>query len=46
MKSIKKALSKLGEIFNRVLDALLEHLKGRGTEPEPEMIPVRVRNRH
>ncbi len=41
MKSIKKALRKLGEIFNRVLDALLEQLKGR--EPEPEMIPVRVR---
>jgi hypothetical protein len=45
MKSIKTALRKLGEIFNRVLDALLDQLKGR--EPEPETIPVRVRrDRH
>ncbi|AFY73978.1 hypothetical protein Syn7502_01947 [Synechococcus sp. PCC 7502] len=43
MKSIQKALKKLGEIFNRVLDALLEQLGGK--EPEPEMIPIPVRDR-
>jgi hypothetical protein len=41
MKSIKKVLEKLGEIFNRVLDAILDQLSGK--EPEPEMIPIRVR---
>jgi hypothetical protein len=44
MKSIKKVLEKLGDIFNRVLDALLDQLKGR--EPEPDMIPIPVRVRH
>ena len=44
MKSIKKVLEKLGEIFNRVLDALLEQLKGN--EPEPEMIPIPIKDRH
>jgi len=43
MKSIKKVLDKLGEIFNRVLDALLEQLAGK--ETEPEMIPIPVKDR-
>jgi len=41
MKSIKKVLKRLGELFNRALDALLDQLRDR--EPEPEMIPIRVR---
>jgi hypothetical protein len=41
MKSIRKVLKRLGEIFNRALDSLLDQLRGR--EPEPEMIPIRVR---
>ena len=41
MKSIKKVLKRLGEIFDRALDALLDSLRGK--EPESEMIPIRVR---
>ena len=39
MKSIKKALKRLGEIFNRLLDSLL------GGQSQPELIPIPVRSR-
>jgi hypothetical protein len=40
MDSLKRVLKKLGDIFNRVLDALLGQ-----RQPEPELIPIPVRNR-
>jgi hypothetical protein len=45
MKSIKRVLKRLGEIFNRTLDTLLDQLSGK--QPEAEMIPIPVRrDRH
>ncbi len=39
MKSFRKVLKRLGEIFNRALDAILDQLR----EKQPEMIPIPVR---
>ncbi|NMF58434.1 hypothetical protein [Pseudanabaena yagii] len=39
MKAIKKALKEIGEILNRVLEALLGQ-----NQPQPELIPIPVRN--
>ncbi|WP_425214657.1 hypothetical protein [Tumidithrix helvetica] len=39
MKSIKKALKKLGEIFDRILEALVGQ-----RQPEPQLIPIPVRD--
>jgi len=44
MKSIQRVFKKLGEIFNRVLDTLLDQLRGK--EPEHELIPIRIRRDH
>lgn len=39
MKSIKKALRKLGEMFDRVLEALIGQ-----RQPEHQLVPIPVRN--
>lgn len=39
MKAIKKVLQDIGEILNRVLEALLGQ-----NQPQPELIPIPVRN--
>jgi hypothetical protein len=39
VKSIKKALKKLGEIFDRVLEALIGQ-----RQPEHQLVPIPVRN--
>jgi hypothetical protein len=39
VKAIKKALKEIGEILNRVLEALLGQ-----NHPQPELIPIPVRN--
>lgn len=45
MKSIKKVLKKLGEIFNRVLDEVLDALIGQKGDRQPELIPIPVKDR-
>jgi hypothetical protein len=39
VKSIKKALKKLGEMFDRVLEALIGQ-----RQPEHQLVPIPVRN--
>ncbi len=39
VKAIKKALKEIGEVLNRVLEALLGQ-----NQPQPELIPIPVRN--
>jgi hypothetical protein len=39
VKSIKKVLSKIGEIFDRVLEALIGQ-----RQPEHQLVPIPVRN--
>jgi len=39
VKAIKKALKEIGDILNRVLEALLGQ-----NQPQPELIPIPVRN--
>jgi len=39
VKAIKKILQDIGEVLNRVLEALLGQ-----KQPQPELIPIPVRN--
>jgi hypothetical protein len=39
VKAIKKVLKEIGEILNRVLEALLGQ-----NQPQPELIPIPVRS--
>lgn len=46
MKSIKRVLKKLGEIFNRVLDGVLDALIGQSGDRQPDLVPIPVKERN